>query len=169
MNPTRFASGSDDSKVKLWSSTDRFSTGTIESKANVCSVKFHPGNNNQIIFGSADHHIHLYDLRKTDEPLVVFKGHKKAVSYVRFLNNHQLVSASTDSTLRLWDLNSNESIRSFSGHQNEKNFVGLSVNSDGSILSCGSETNEVFAYHSSLSKPIAQHRFGNNIDSISVN
>lgn len=36
-------------------------------------------------------------------------------------------------------------VRTFKGHTNEKNFVGLTVNSD--YIACGSETNEVFVYH----------------------
>jgi WD40 repeat protein len=36
---------------------------TIESKANVCCVKFNPESANHIAFGSADHNIHYYDLR----------------------------------------------------------------------------------------------------------
>ena len=36
-------------------------------------------------------------------------------------------------------------VRTFRGHANEKNFVGLTVNSE--FLACGSETNEVFVYH----------------------
>lgn len=36
-------------------------------------------------------------------------------------------------------------VRTFRGHSNEKNFVGLTVNSE--YIACGSETNEVFAYH----------------------
>ena len=42
---------------------------------------------------STDHHIHYYDLRRPREPLLVLKGHRKAVSYVRFLNRDELVSA----------------------------------------------------------------------------
>ena len=68
-------------------------------------------------------------------------GHRKAVSYVRYLNGNELVSASTDSTLRLWDTQSCVNTRVFNGHSNEKNFVGLSVSDD--FVSCGSETNEV--------------------------
>lgn len=37
----------------------------------------------------------------------MFTGHKKAVSYVKFLSNDELASASTDSTLRLWDVKEN--------------------------------------------------------------
>lgn len=57
--------------------------------------------------GSADHHIHYYDLRKVSQPLYIFSGHRKAVSYVKFLSNDELASASTDSTLRLWDVKEN--------------------------------------------------------------
>lgn len=35
-------------------------------------------------------------------------------------------------------------VRTFRGHTNEKNFVGLTVNSE--YVACGSETNEVFVY-----------------------
>ncbi|KAH0974366.1 hypothetical protein GBA52_016265 [Prunus armeniaca] len=108
--------------------------------------------------GSADHHIHYYDLRNPSQPLHVFTGHKKAVSYVKFLSNYELASASTDSTLRLWNVKENIPVRTFKGHTNEKNFVGLTVN--GEYIACGSETNEVFVYHKEISKPVTWHRFG---------
>lgn len=38
-----------------------------------------------------------------------------------------------------------DQVRTFKGHTNEKNFVGLTVNSE--YIACGSETNEVFVYH----------------------
>ncbi|KAJ3279932.1 RING finger and WD repeat domain-containing protein 2 [Borealophlyctis nickersoniae] len=172
-DPMRFASGGDDTKVKIWSTNQKNSVVTVESKASVCSVKFNPEVNHQIVFGSADHHIHFYDLRNPSLPLHIFKGHKKAVSYVRFLNGDDIVSASTDCTLRQWSLSesvaSQTSVcrRSFVGHTNEKNFVGLSVNSTGEFVACGSETNEVFAYFKRLPKPVVVHRFGNSVDAIS--
>lgn len=36
-------------------------------------------------------------------------------------------------------------VRTFKGHTNEKNFVGLTVNSE--YIACGSESNEVYVYH----------------------
>ena len=68
-------------------------------------------------------------------------GHRKAVSYVAYMNDRELVSASTDSTLRLWNNEEKSSVRKFSGHVNEKNFVGLSCEQD--FVACGSETSEV--------------------------
>ena len=52
-----------------------------------------------------------------------------------------MVSASTDSSLRLWHLPSRTCTRVFNGHTNEKNFVGLSC--EGEFLASGSEASEV--------------------------
>ncbi|KAJ3024439.1 UNVERIFIED_CONTAM: coatomer subunit alpha [Siphonaria sp. JEL0065] len=57
-------------------------------------------------------------------------------------------------------------IRSYSGHTNEKNFVGFSINSMGEFIACGSENNTVYTYYNSLPKPAIAHRFGNSLDTI---
>ncbi|KAI4305733.1 hypothetical protein L6164_029081 [Bauhinia variegata] len=156
--PSMLVSGSDDCKVKVWCTNQEASVLNIDMKANICCVKYNPGSGNYIAVGSADHHIHYYDLRNISRPLHVLSGHRKAVSYVKFLSNNELASASTDSTLRLWDVKDNIPVRTFKGHTNEKNFVGLTVN--GEYIACGSETNEVFVYHKEISKPVTWHEFG---------
>jgi E3 ubiquitin-protein ligase RFWD2 len=57
------------------------------------------------------------------------------VSYARFLSNNEIVSASTDSQLRLWRVTEGQCLRTYRGHVNEKNFVGLAA-SNGYIV-CG--------------------------------
>ncbi|KAL0001600.1 hypothetical protein SO802_015381 [Lithocarpus litseifolius] len=156
--PSMLVSGSDDYKVKVWCTKHEASVLNIDMKANICCVKYNPGSSNYIAVGSADHQIHYYDLRNISHPVHVFSGHRKAVSYVKFLSNNELASASTDSTLRLWDVKENLPVRTFRGHTNEKNFVGLTVNSE--YIACGSETNEVFVYHKEISRPVTWHRFG---------
>lgn len=37
-------------------------------------------------------------------PLAVIGGHSKAVSYVRWVGSNQVISASTDNHLKLWDV-----------------------------------------------------------------
>ena len=110
-----------------------------------------------IAFGSADHCVHYYDIRKADRALQIYKGHKKAVSYVKFLDSTTLVSASTDSQLKLWKCGSGNSSSSpnfsFSGHQNEKNFVGLAT--DGDYIACGSEDNSLYVYYKGLLRSLA--------------
>lgn len=172
VDPIKLASGSDDCSVKLWSINEKKSLATIKSVANVCCVQFSPYSAHLLSFGSADYRTYCYDLRNTSAPLCTLAGHDRAVSYVKFLDSGTLVSASTDNTLKLWDLNkanngylsTSSCILTFKGHTNEKNFVGLSV-ADG-YIACGSETNEVFAYYRSLPMPITIHKFG-SIDPIS--
>ncbi|KAJ0986537.1 hypothetical protein J5N97_004893 [Dioscorea zingiberensis] len=160
--PSMLVSGSDDCKVKVWCTNQEASVLNIDMKANICCVKYNPGSSVHVAVGSADHHIHYFDLRNTSAPVHVFRGHRKTVSYVKFLSNNELASASTDSTLCLWDVKENNLVRIFKGHTNEKNFVGLTVNSE--YISCGSETNEVFLYHKAISRPAAWHRFGSTTD-----
>ncbi|XP_047337519.1 E3 ubiquitin-protein ligase COP1-like isoform X2 [Impatiens glandulifera] len=180
--PAMMVSGSDDGKVKVWSTKQEVSIINIDMKANVCSVKYNPGSSMHIAVGSADHHIYYYDLRNSRHPIQIFSGHKKAVSYVRFMSNNEIASASTDSTLRLWDVNDDKPVssqlcpfhsvsnvnkipiilfflqlRTFRGHTNDRNFVGLSAN--GEYIACGSETNEVYVYHKGIPSPAAWHSF----------
>lgn len=82
-------------------------------------------------------------------------GHGKSVSYVRYMSPDSIVSASTDSTLRAWSRQEKLAVRTYTGHLNCKNFVGLAA--DGEFLATGSETSEVgptllylFEWHSSL-------------------
>uniref|UniRef100_A0A5B6ZP73 Putative SPA1-related 3 isoform 1 n=1 Tax=Davidia involucrata TaxID=16924 RepID=A0A5B6ZP73_DAVIN len=169
-DPTMLASGSDDGSVKLWNINQGVSVGTIKTKANVCCVQFPFDSGRSLAFGSADHRIYYYDLRNLKMPLCTLIGHNKTVSYIKFIDSTNLVSASTDNTLKLWDLSMCTSrvldspLQSFTGHVNVKNFVGLSV-SEGYIAT-GSETNEVFIYHKALPMPALSFKF-NNTDPLS--
>ncbi|KAL5997666.1 hypothetical protein ACLOJK_008596 [Asimina triloba] len=138
-DPTKLASGSDDGSGE--------SIATIRTKANVCCVQFSPDSARSLAIGSADHKIYCYDLRNMKIPWCTLVDHTKTVSHVKFVDSMNLVSASTDNSLKLWDLTMNTSrvlnspIQTFTGHTNVKNFVGLSI-SDGYIAT-GSETNEI--------------------------
>lgn len=151
------ASGSDDARVKLWSLNIDHSVASLEAKANVCCVKFNPRSSCHLAFGSADHCVHYYDLRNMKEALCIFKGHRKAVSYVKFINKEEIVSASTDSQLKVWNINNPHCLRSFVGHVNEKNFVGLAT--DGDYVACGSENNALYVYYKGLTKQLFSYKF----------
>ncbi len=124
---------------------------TVDTRANVCSVRYNPWDAHFVAVGSAAHAVLVYDLRRaggTAPPLYSLTGHSKAVSYVRWASRHEVVSASTDSSLRLWALGGGGEpgagpacVRAYTGHVNERHFVGLSVDQD--LLAAGSETNEV--------------------------
>eukprot|EP00186_Timspurckia_oligopyrenoides_P003815 CAMPEP_0182444748 /NCGR_PEP_ID=MMETSP1172-20130603/3103_1 /TAXON_ID=708627 /ORGANISM="Timspurckia oligopyrenoides, Strain CCMP3278" /LENGTH=698 /DNA_ID=CAMNT_0024640377 /DNA_START=196 /DNA_END=2292 /DNA_ORIENTATION=+ len=158
VNPTMFASASDDGRIKIWSTTQLNSVTTIENRANVCCVKFNPESAFHIAFGSADHNVHYYDLRYPRDALSVFRGHSKAVSYVKFLSGTEIVSASTDSSLKLWSAQPGGGLTcTYGGHRNEKNFVGLATSSN--YVSCGSEDNCVYTYYKAVSSPLIAYSF----------
>ncbi|KAI7846252.1 hypothetical protein COHA_000232 [Chlorella ohadii] len=48
----------------------------------------------------------------------------------------------------------------FRGHQNQKNFVGLTVRPEDGLLACGSEAPASYTYHTAWSSPLAVHSFG---------
>ena len=157
MDTKLIASGSDDHKVKLWSLDRERSVTSLEAKANVCCVQFNPSSMYHLAFGSADHCIHYYDLRNLKEAMKVFKGHRKAVSYVKFVSSEDIVSASTDSQLKIWNVNESSCVRSLQGHTNEKNFIGLAT--DGEYIACGSENNSLYVYYKGLSKELFSLKF----------
>ncbi|GIL90651.1 hypothetical protein Vretimale_15730 [Volvox reticuliferus] len=182
-DPARLLSGGDDGLVKLWSIQQDTSTSTIELNANVCSVQFSPTSPHIFAAGCANSHIFLYDIRNIANPLYVLAGHTRAVSYVRFLSPTQLVSASTDNTLRLWQLDrlgtsgsapgsfdasasrpatadaiAASCTQIFRGHVNERNFTGLSLSPDG-YITCGSENNRVVCYYQNLPMPVTSFDF----------
>ncbi len=161
IDPNRIVTGSDDCHVKLWAEGSKSSILDFNVRANVCSVRFHPTNSNIVALSAADHRVLLFDLRKSNRPLASEKQHKKSVSYVRFTESGDLVSAATDCSLKLWsckDFNL-KPIRTFTGHVNEKNFVGLSVQDD--LYAIGSEDNSVYIYHKYYSQPILKYTIPN--------
>lgn len=169
-DPTKLASGSDDGAVKLWNINQGRSICTIKTKANVCCVQFPPDSSCSLTVGSADHKIYSYDLRSTRTPLSTLIGHTKTVSYVKYVDSTTLVSASTDNSLKLWDMSAGTShiidspLQTFTGHINSRNFVGLSVYDD--YITTGSETNEVFIHHKAFPMPVLSFKF-NNTDALS--
>ena len=96
-----FATGSDDGYAKVWAVGQQAPAIVLGVQANVCCAKYDPSRPHELAVGAADHCVHMYDLRRPTSPLHSLSGHRKAVSYVRF-GAAGLVSASTDSSLRLW-------------------------------------------------------------------
>ena len=142
-SPDILASGSDDTKVRIWSMECKKAVSTIGIKgtfflwnnliqfffetfhsfwtlfesfqtnfwkflhfsiinfvlANVCCVQFNPHSTFHIAFGSADHCVHYYDIRRSDRELEVFQGHKK-LRFVRQVSQWEYARLGLDLTLR---------------------------------------------------------------------
>ncbi|KAG0561464.1 hypothetical protein KC19_9G066500 [Ceratodon purpureus] len=179
--PDLISSASDDGTVRLWDSSSEQSVAILNPpiSSSICCAEFGPVSSSLIALASADCNVYLYDTRWLSTPLLTLSHHKRAASYVRFLNRHSLVSASIDSSVKLWDISSMSSalgrisspaatehrnlpVKSFDSHYNVRNFTGLSVRAEGGLIACGSETNQAFVYDSRRSSPILTHSFDYN-------
>ena len=160
-----------------------------------------------LALGAADRRAYVYDIRNLAEPLAVLGGqqqrgsgngggdgngearvgHRRAVSYVRWAPDGQLVSASTDSRLQRWDIDvaaaatrsssrrdeapaamgngasllppSSPVVATYRGHVNERNFVGLSISGSDGLVATGSEDDAVYVYCGGLPSPVCRHSF----------
>ncbi|KAJ7243142.1 hypothetical protein O6H91_Y037200 [Diphasiastrum complanatum] len=184
-SPSLAASASGDGTVKMWSHNSDKSVGVINSPdgKSFCCAEFNKQSNNLMAIACADSNVYLFDLRNLGFPLLSIRNHTRAASYVRWMAFSKLVSASIDSSLKLWDLSLanrlmqvrtsditmidyssislQDSIlkRTYISHSNRKSFVGLSVMENGSLIACGSETNEVFIYQPQDASPVLQIKF----------
>ncbi|XP_031261283.1 WD repeat-containing protein RUP2-like [Pistacia vera] len=163
-DPVVGASGSDDGTMQMWD--PRCDGGKCMAKvqpsvsrSSVCCVEFHPFGGALVAVGCADKKAYAYDVRNMVDPVLVFDGHRKTVTYIRFMDESTLVSAGTDGCLKLWNINDSRIIRNYKGHVNSRSFVGLSVWKNGGLLCCGSETNQVFVYDKRWGEPIWVHGF----------
>ncbi|KAJ4950088.1 hypothetical protein NE237_026920 [Protea cynaroides] len=155
--PALGASGSDDGTAQMWDTscgTYVAVTQPSASRSPVCCVEFERCGGSLVAIGCADQRAYIYDVRKMLEPVMVFKGHQKTVTYVRFLGEGKMVSAGTDGCLKLWNMEDGRVIRTYRGHVNSRSFVGLSAWRNGGLLGCGSESNEVFVYDKRWGEPV---------------
>ncbi|GLU24238.1 hypothetical protein SLE2022_401880 [Rubroshorea leprosula] len=166
-DPVVGASGSDDGTMQIWDPRCGGDGGRCvavtqpsTARSPVCCVEFNPFGGPLVAVGCADGKACGYDVRNMEGPVVVFNGHKKAVTYLKFLDSNTVVSAGTDGWLKLWNINdSSRAVRRYKGHVNNRSFVGLSVWRHGGLLGCGSENNQVFVYDKRWGKPIWAHEF----------
>eukprot|EP00258_Populus_trichocarpa_P025697 XP_024441716.1 WD repeat-containing protein RUP2 [Populus trichocarpa] len=161
-DPTMGASGSDDGTMQMWDTRSESGecVATVQPsvrRSAVCCVEFNPFGGPIVAIGCADRKVYGYDLRMMADPVFVLDGHRKTVTYIKFLDNATLVSASIDGCLKLWNSDNSNVIRTYHGHVNNRNFVGLSVWRNGGLLGCGSENNKVFVYDKRWSEPVWVH------------
>lgn len=151
------ASGSDDGTVQMWDPRAGGLEETVRpgGGAAICSVEFDPFGGPSLAVGCADRNAYVYDIRRLVDPIVVLDGHTKTVTYARFMDPHTIVTGSTDGSLKLWDIaNGRRVVRTYRGHVNSRNFVGLSVWRHGGLVVSGSENNQVFVYDKRWGEPV---------------
>ena len=64
--------------LQVWSWEQQKSIAEIDVRANVCTVQWNPISAYELAVGSANHDVHLYDLRRPNQPTFVFKGKNRS-------------------------------------------------------------------------------------------
>ena len=132
------ASGSHDSKIKLWEINTGKQLRTINNENIVYTIVFSP--NGSIIASSGfDNKIQLWDVN-SDNKICTLKGHVGWFTSVNSLSfspdGRILASAGSDKTVKLWDVNTGSEIRIFTGHDT---WVGsVAISPDEQIIASGS-------------------------------
>ena len=95
-----FASGSNDSKIKIWDYYNKKCIGTLSGHLD-CILSLILLKNNNLCSGSADNTIKLWDWVK-GICITTLRGHEKWVKCIFELDDGTLLSGSDDKTIRLW-------------------------------------------------------------------
>ena len=150
---TTLASTSEDNTIKLWSVANGTLLQTLEGhRSPVWSVSFNP-NDKILASASSDNTVKLWnvedvkdvkDLKDLEPPTIkpqTLKGHRSRIWSVSFSPDGQtLASASADSTVKLWALNSTEP-QTLEGHGSWVRSVSFSP--DGKLLASASSDKTV--------------------------
>jgi eukaryotic-like serine/threonine-protein kinase len=97
--------------------------------------------------GYTESAIKLWDV-ETHQLIGQLDGHRSWITYLMFLPDGRLASASADQTVRLWDIQSRRSLGTFRGHQSEVR--SLDVSPDGRTLASGAKDGTVLLWDVAL-------------------
>jgi WD40 repeat protein len=104
-----FYSAGSDGRIYKWS--ESMSTKPVllySGKEPLNELSIAPSGN-ILAITNASSTVYLLNLTKTDNTLLTLKGHTKKVIFSSFLGSNKLVTASVDSTVRLWNISSGSS------------------------------------------------------------
>lgn len=113
-SPDYFASGSNDSKIKIWDYYNKKCIGTLSGHVD-CILSLILLKNNNLCSGSVDKNIKLWDWVK-GTCLATLRGHENWVKCIFELDNGIILSGSDDKTIRLWK--DKKIISVLKGHEN---------------------------------------------------
>jgi len=150
--PPLIASASDDTTSRVFDTRVKASTLTFKHKFPVTSVCWTDASD-AVITGGVDNVVRVWDLRRDDEPSMVFSGHNDTITGLSVSKDGSyLLSNSMDNSVAMWDLRpfapTNRLVKSFIGaqHSFEKNLLKCAWSPDGNKVTSGSADRLVYIW-----------------------
>ncbi len=130
--------------IKFWN----METGALIKSTNiydpveVCKVNF-SDNNKYMIFGNHDGTITLWEVTLENiNVIAILSGHVGSVSSVIFLDDKKIISGGEDHSIKIWNTQTKELIKTFEGHTGSIISITLSPNNK-ELVSAGSSDHTV--------------------------
>jgi len=144
-------SASEDKTVKLWDSEQLSLISTFEDEANFLSARFHP-DGTCVASGTLDGKASVWDIRSQMLLQMYDNSHTDAINSVAFHNSGRyLLTASNDSTMKIFDLRKGCLLYSLYGHEGTVQVVNFSR--DGTLFASGGSDNNLILWDSNLVDP----------------
>lgn len=116
-----------------------------------------------IISGSLDKTIKIWEIKSNYNCIATLEGHDRAINCLVELKNKNLCSASSDSMIFIWDLNTYQIISKLNSH---RSFIfGLIELNDGRLIS-GSDDERIIIWKKNTYDILGSHNFGNGVFSL---
>ena len=149
---TLLAYGGQDCFIRVYESIMKHTMCELRTEASVNALMF--VHQNLLVAGTSSNAIPLYDIRTRGRIVNRLKRENQGVCALKSIVGceYEIVSASKDSTLTLWDLRVCKQVREYRGHKNEDKFVGLANN--GKFIAVGTEDDTIVLYHKEVSSPV---------------
>jgi hypothetical protein len=113
----------------------------------------------QVLSGGADHFVRLWDM--SGNILDTFGGHTDAVTGVAFSPNYasdkQFISGSLDGTVKLWNAQQPEPVRTYEGNQGAVNGVAFAPDATALLAACANRVVILWAISGAMSGTYSGH------------
>lgn len=119
-------SASQDGKLLLWNAVSTNKLKAINLKSTyVMSVGIEQSRGNLVACGGLDNLCTVYNLSQGPDKAIEMASHDGFLSCCRFLDEKQILTASGDSTIILWDIPGGQPISTFSEHEQDVMFLAI--------------------------------------------
>jgi WD40 repeat protein len=142
-NSARLCSGSVDKSVRIWNVADGSLISSTNTPAEVNAVAWLAGDS-QLISGHSDNLIRVWQLSDTSSNALTLvkelKGHEGSITSLQPVSRagHQILSGSTDGTVRQWDAEKGEAVRVM---KHDAPITAVAVRPDGKRFASASANN----------------------------